>query len=173
VSSRKDARRDIDLSVYLGLGVDAFAGRFSSLFECAAGLDRATTSAADWLAGVIAAQCADTPRWTACPVIPEVLSQHSGPVVILEDLLEQPDHLFLSQVFETLLGRSPDPAGLRHYDWALREGRFSREEVIGDICRSREYAERNIALITLAELRHQVENAGRLLLVEGDMCPSV
>lgn len=160
-------RRDIDLSVYFGLGLDAFTSRFASLFESMVGTDRSAITAADWLASVIASQPADAPRWTVCPVIPEVFTRHSGPVVVLEDLLEEPDDVFLTEVFSKLLGRAPDLAGLRHYEWAMREGRMSREEVIADIWRSTEVASRNVVLIRLADLRTQVENAGRLLLQTG------
>lgn len=157
-------RRDIDLSVYLGLGVDAFTSRFAALFERAVATDRSATSAADWLANAITSQPADSPRWTVCPAIPEVFTRHSGPVAVLEDLLEQREEEFITAVFSKLLGRAPDPAGLCHYQWALREGRLSREEVIADICRSSEYASRNVAIVRLADLRDEVENAGRLLL---------
>src|SRR5882672_3778559 len=77
----------------------------------------------------------------------------------VDELLELSDIRFVELVYETLLGREPDPEGMRHYLGRLRAG-SDKATVIGEIASSPEAKACGACLLGMNELMAETKWAG-------------
>jgi GT2 family glycosyltransferase/SAM-dependent methyltransferase/glycosyltransferase involved in cell wall biosynthesis len=103
----------------------------------------------------------------ASPQTMNLLPSSATTVQSLEDLLELAAQAFVTAAYHAVLGRAPDPDGLRHYQHALDTGR-SRLQVLTDLRYSTEGRGRTPTLAGLEEaVRRQrlarIPVLGRLL----------
>ena len=69
----------------------------------------------------------------------------------LEELLSYYDEHFIYNAYQILLGRAPDPEGLRHYLGKIRSG-VSKAEILANIRYSREGKSRKVTMVGLNKL---------------------
>lgn len=76
------------------------------------------------------------------------------------DLLSLDGENFVRQAYIRLLGRLPEPAGLRYHDRRLREGSTSKEEILLALHRSPEGRQQNASITGLEAARKKQQFTG-------------